>query len=111
MIIPKYLQRPNMTESERKELETWIEQNRKAMRKAPTFQTVEEATKNAVQTYKETELSLPSVWKEPEDIGTNYAIVIRELREKALIGGYKKTVDVQEIVDIALGRIDEIEEV
>ena len=111
MIIPKYLQRPGMTEDEKKGLVAWIENKRKKMKAAPVFDTEEKAIKGAVQTLKREELSCPSVWKEPEDVGKKYAVVVLDLRETAQISGYKETVDEQKIVDIVKRRIDEIEEV
>lgn len=109
--IPKHLQWPNMTETDRKFIEVMVKRNRKRMKKEPTFKTKEEATKAAVQCHKKNELSFPSVWKEPDDIGDRFALVHHENRENAANGGYTEVVDRQEIVDISLGRIDEIEEV
>ena len=112
MIIPKYLQRPDMTADEKKKLIAWIKSKREKMKKAPVFDSEEKAVKGAVQTLKREELSCPSVWKEPQDMGTNYAVVVLGLREDAQISGYTETVDEQEIFDIANGRgVDEIEEV
>ena len=111
MIIPKHLQHPGMTEDEKKRLIAWIESKREKMKAAPAFDSEEKAIKGAVQTLKREEYSNPSVWKEPEDIGQKYAVVVLDLRETAQISGYKETVDEQRIVDIAKRRIDEIEEV
>lgn len=111
MNIPKYLQRPDMTGEEKKRLIAWIKTKREKMRKAPTFEREDQATKAAVQTLKREKLSNPSVWKEPEDIGRKYAVVVLPLREAAQISGYTETVNQQRIFDIANHRIDEIEEV
>ena len=112
MIIPKYLQRPGMTADQKQKLITWIKRKRENMKKAPVFESEEKAIKGAVQTLKREELSCPSVWKEPQDIGEKYAVVVLGLREDAQISGYTETVNEQEIVDIAKGRgVDEIEEV
>ena len=111
MIIPKYLQRPDMTEERKRHLIAWIETKRKKMRQAPTFETEGAATKAAVQARKEGKALDPTVWKEPEDIGQRYAVVPMELREAAQISGYEETVDGQKIYDIANRGTDEIEEV
>lgn len=111
MIIPKYLQRPGMTADEKKRLVAWIESKREKMKKAPAFDTEEKAVKGAVQTLKREEYSNPSVWKEPQDVGRKYAVVVSELRETAQISGYTETVDQQRIFDIANRNVDEIEEV
>lgn len=111
MIIPKYLQRPGMTADEKKRLVAWIESKREKMKKAPAFDTEEKAVKGAVQTLKREKYSNPSVWKEPQDMGKKYAVVVLGLRETAQISGYTETVDEQRIADIANRRIDEIEEV
>ena len=112
MIIPKYLQRPGMTEDEKKRLVKWIERKREKMKKAPVYETEEEAIKGAVQTLKREKYSNPTVWKEPRDIGQKHAVVVDGLREDAQISGYTETVDFQRIFDIANNRgVDEIEEV
>ncbi len=111
MIIPKYLQRPNMPTEEKQRLVAWIKSKRAKMKAAPTFDSEEKAVKGAVQTKKREKLSNPSVWKEPQDIGQKYAVVVSALREDAQISGYTETVNQQRIFDIANHRIDEIEEV
>lgn len=110
MIIPKYLQRPGMTEDQKRKLIDWIETKREKMREAPTFETEDAATKAAVQELKRGKVLMPTVWKEPRDIGQKYAVVPMELREDAQISGYTETVEYQEIFDKA-NRVDEIEEV
>lgn len=111
MIIPKYLQRPGMTEEEKSRMIAWIETKRNKMRKAQTFESEDAATKAAAQELKDGNAMIPSVWKEPEDIGRRYAVVSMELREAAQISGYTETVDPQKIYDIANRGEDEIEEV
>lgn len=111
MIIPKYLQRPGMTADEKKRLVAWIESKREKMKSAPAFDSEEKAIKGAVQTLKREKYSNPSVWKEPQDMGKKYAVVVLDLRETAQISGYTETVNEQRIFDIANHRIDEIEEV
>ena len=112
MIIPKYLQRPgNMTVEAKKRLIAWIESKREKMREAPAFETEEAAIKGAVQELKRDKYSNPTVWKEPQDIGQKYAVVVLGLREDAQISGYTETVEFQRIFDIANHKIDEIEEV
>lgn len=112
MIIPKYLRHPNMTEDDRRRLIDWIKSKRKKMQKAPTFDDESTAVKAAVRDLKQERVMMPTVWKEPEDIGKRYAEVEMELREAAQISGYTETVDFQKIVDIANGRgVDDIEEV
>lgn len=112
MVIPKYLQRPGMTADEKKRLISWIQKKREKMKEAPTFDTEDMAIRRAVQTLKREEDSNPTVWKEPQDVGRKYAVVVLALREDAGISGYTETVDFQRIFDIANGRgVDEIEEV
>lgn len=111
MIIPKYLQRPNMTEERKRHLIAWIETKRKKMREAPTFETEDAATKAAVNDLQQKKDVLPTVWKEPEDIGQRYAVVPMALREAAQISGYTETVNEQEIFNIANRGVDEIDEV
>ena len=111
MIIPKYLQQPNMTGEEKRRLAEWVETKRKKMRKAPTFGDEKAATKSAVQGFKKKTALMPTVWKEPRDIGQKYAVVEMGLREDAQISGYTETVDFQKIVDLANRDVDEIEEV
>ena len=81
------------------------------MRKAPTHESEAEAAKAAVQGLKQGKIMMPTVWKEPRDIGQKYAVVEMGLREDAQISGYTETVDFQKIVDITNRDIDEIEEV
>lgn len=115
MIIPKYLQRKGMSQEEMKRLEAFVASRRKRMESAPTFDTEAAATQAAVKLYRKDELTLPSVWKEPADIGTKHAVVEIDNREDALISGYEEEVDQQEIVDkaktVRKADIDEIEEV
>lgn len=111
MIIPNYLQRPDMTEEEKRRMIAWIKTKREKMRAAPTFETESAATKAAVNDLQQKKAMMPTVWKEPEDIGKRYAVVPMELREAAQISGYEETVDGQKIFDIAKRGVDEIEEV
>lgn len=111
MIIPKYLQRPDMTEDEKRKLIAWIETKREKMQKAPTFDDEREATEAAVRDLKQERVLTPTVWKEPSDIGQKYAVVPMELREAAQISGYTEVVDFQKIVDLEKRSVDEIEEV
>lgn len=115
MIIPKHLQRQGMSEDRKKQLEAFVETRRKMLRAAPTFETQDAAQEAAVKMAKKNEYSFPSVWKEPEDIGTKYAVIHTELREDAYNAGYAEVVEEQVIFDKAKGvtrkSIDEIEEV
>lgn len=111
MIIPKYLHRQGMTGEEKSRMIAWIETKRKKMREAPTFETEDAATKAAVNDLQQKKTMMPTVWKEPEDIGKRYAVVSMELREAAQISGYTETVAPQKIYDIANRGVDEIEEV
>ena len=110
MIIPKHLKRPGMTAEETKNLKKWIAEKRKIMRNAPSFATVQEATDAAVKTAKTDKDSIPTVWKEPLDIGRKYAVVHFDDRENAYISGYTEVVDEQQVFDKA-NHIDEIKEV
>lgn len=113
MIIPEYLRRPDMTADEKKRLIAWIETKREKMRKAPVFEDESAATKAAVKAFKDGTF-MPTVWKQPRDIGQKHVVVEMGLREDAQISGYSEVVDFQKIVDLAGRRsrdIDEIEEV
>lgn len=111
MIIPKYLQYPNMTEEDKSRLEEWIKSKREIMKNAPAYPTEDEAKKGAVEMLKKDDESWPSVWREPRDVGRDYAVVDNPKRETAQISGYIETVDQDTIYDIAKGDVDEIEEV
>ena len=115
MIIPKYLQRPGMSKDEIKNLDEFVLSRRKLMKDIPVFPTSEEAVKEAVKQVKKDDYTLASVYKEPKDIGTGYAVVLSDNYEDALVAGYTEVVDDQAICDIATGnkhkRIDNIKEV
>lgn len=112
MKIPKHLARPDLTEDQKKRVVGFIKECRKELSKAPAFDTTEEAVKEAVQMAKKEEYSIPSVWKEPKDVGEKHAVVHTALREKAYNAGYTEEIDQQKIFDLANGRgTDEIEEV
>ena len=108
MIIPKYLQRPGMTANEKKRLITWIESKREKMKEAPAYASEQVATREAVKTLNRDKYSLPSVWKEPQDIGNKYAVVVSPLRETAQISGYTETVDQQKIFNYGSDEIEEV---
>lgn len=108
MIIPKYLQRPGMTANEKKRLIAWIESKRVKMKEAPAYASEQEATRAAVKTLNRDKYSLPSVWKEPQDIGNKYAVVVSPLRETAQISGYTETVDQQKIFNYGSDEIEEV---
>lgn len=113
MIIPEYLQRPDMTADEKRRLVEWIKTKREKMRKAPAFEDESAATKAAVKALKAGTF-MPTVWKEPRDVGQKHVVVEMGLREDAQISGYTEVVDFQKIVGLADGRVrdvDEIEEV
>lgn len=111
MNIPKHLQRPGMSQERKTRLEKFVAAAREVVSKEPTFPTKPAAVSEAVKQAKANKLNLPSVWKEPADIGKKFAVVKHENREEAYNGGYTEVADTQEIVDRALGRIDDIEEV
>ena len=115
MIIPKYLQRPGMSKDDIKRLEAFVADRRKRMKDAPTFNTTAAAMQAAVAMWKKDNSSIPSVWKEPKDIGTKYAVVHIQDREDAAVAGYTEVFDQQTVVDKSRGvrkaDIDEIEEV
>jgi hypothetical protein len=112
MKIPKHLKRPGMTDAQKKRTAAFVAERRKIMSKAPTYGTVEEATNEAVKLAKLDENSLPSVWKEPQDVGNNHAVVHTDYVEDAYNAGYTEEVNKQKIFDLANGRgTDEIEEV
>ncbi len=115
--IPKHLLYTGITPKGKKFAEEAVKESREVLRAAPTFSTADEAVRVAVAIYKEAEdrgdVALPSVWKEPSDIGSKYAVVDHELREDAYDAGYTEVADDQKIVDIVLGRdsfnLDEVE--
>lgn len=112
MKIPKHLVRPGMTADRKKRVAAFVKERRALLSKAPVFDTTEEAVKEAVHMLKQEENSLPSVWKEPEDIGEKHAVVHTDFVEDAYNAGYAEEVDRQKIFDLAKGRgADEIEEV
>lgn len=114
MRIPKHLQQPDMTPEHKKRVEAFVNENRRAMKDAPAYDTAETATQVAVQMAKKEKYSFPSVWAEPQDIGNQHAVVHTNLREKAQNAGYTEEVGEQKIFDLANGRdedeTDEIEE-
>lgn len=89
----------------------WVESKRKIMRQSATFAELKEAVKAAVLMLKKDKLSMPTVWKEPKDIGKKHAVVHMKDRENAAISGYTQEVKAQAIFDIANGNVDQIEEV
>lgn len=115
MKIPKHLTRPGMTDEQKKSAEDFVNECRKALSKEPAFATTDAAIEAAVKLAKKEEYSFPSVWKEPQDIGTKHTVVKQPLREKAHNAGYTQVVDEQKIFDLANGikrdEPDEIEEV
>lgn len=112
MKIPAHLKQPGKTPEQKKRVAAFVKECRKALSKAPAFDTTEAAIKEAVQMAKEEEFSFPSVWKEPEDVGEKHTVVHTSIREKAQNAGYTEEVDEQKIFDLANGRgADEIEEV
>lgn len=115
MKIPKHLAYPGMTEEQKKSTIAFVKESRKVLDKAPAFDTTDEAVEAAVQMAKKEEYSFPSVWKEPQDIGTQHTVVHNAIREKAQNAGYTEEVDEQKIFDLANGinreDTDEIEEV
>lgn len=112
MNIPEHLRRPDMTAERKKFLEEWVAAKREIMRGAPTFNTTEEATAEAIRLLKEDELTNPSVWKEPKDIGNKYAVIHSQDRENAYNCGYTEAVDTSRLYELMRGdEIDEIEEV
>lgn len=115
MKIPKHLARPGLTTEKKRSIANFVKERRKMLSQSPTFNTVEEATDEAVKMAKQEEYSFPSVWKEPQDIGTKHAVVKNDLREDAHNAGYTQVVDEQKIFDLANGikrdETDEIEEV
>lgn len=115
MKIPKHLQWPGMTADQKKSTVALVKESRNAMSKAPAFDTTDAAVEAAVQMAKKKKFSNPSVWKEPQDIGTKHAVVHTDLREEALNAGYAEEVNGQKIHDLANGikrdEPDEVEEV
>ena len=112
MKIPNHLKHPGMTAEHKKRVVAFVKECRNVLSKAPAFDTTDEAVEAAVQMAKKEEYSLPSVWKEPQDVGTQHTVVHTALREKAQNAGYTEEVDEQQIFDLANGRgTDEIEEV
>lgn len=98
-----------------KAFEKWVMSKREKLKKAPAFDSEQEATTAAVNMLRKDQLSSPSVWREPKDVGRKHTVIRSENRENAYVAGYKETVNEQAIFDIANGRkadgIDTIEEV
>lgn len=115
MKIPKHLARPGMTADQKKRVVAHVKECRKALSKAPAFDTADAAIEEAVRMAKKEEHSFPSIWKEPQDVGKKHTVVHTGIREKAQNAGYTEEVDEQKIFDLANGikrdEADEIEEV
>ena len=115
MKIPKHLQWPGMTSDQKKRVVALVKEARKEMSNAPAFDTTDAAVEAAVALSKKEKFSGPSVWKEPQDIGTKHAVVHTEIREEAQNAGYTEEVNEQKIFDLAHGikraEADVIEEV
>ena len=101
MKIPKHLQWPGMTADQEKRVAAFVKECRKEMSEAPAFDTKDAAVEAAVELSKTVIFSQPSVWKEPQDIGTKYAVVHTILREEAQNAGYTEEVNEQKIFDLA----------
>lgn len=103
MKIPKHLGWPGMTDDQKKRVVALVKKGRKALSKAPAFDTAEEAVEEAVKLAKKEKYSFPSVWKEPQDIGTKHTVVHTDLREEALNAGYTEEVNEREIFNMTRG--------
>lgn len=103
---------PNSNPEGRKRFEEWVRSKREKVQREPTFDSVQAAANKAVSMKKQEPLSIPSVWKEPRDMGKRYTVVRIEHRENAYVAGYKEVISEQEIHDMANGknRNDNIEE-
>lgn len=110
MIENKKLQWPGMSLEKKKQQAVLIAEKRKIVSQEPTCATEQEAVKTAVIRAKREKGSFPSVWKEPQDIGSKFAVIHTKNRENAHIAGYDEKVGEQEIHDLANGT-DEIKEV
>lgn len=125
MMIPKHLRwyekeyagNPAALEAARKDAEAFVVETRDALKKEPRYNSAEEAKKNALALHikaaraNDNAGKLLSIWKEPEDVGTGYAIVSFENRENANNAGYTEVLTVNDIYDaVKAGSIDEIEE-
>lgn len=115
MKIPKHLGRAGKTDERKASVVAFVKECRKALSKAPAFDTTDAAIEAAVQMAKTEKYSFPSVWKEPQDIGKKHTVVHTSLREKAHNAGYTVEVEEQKIFDLANGikrdETDDIEEV
>lgn len=115
MKVPKHLAQRGMTAEQKKRMVAFVKECRKALSKSPAFDTTDAAVEEAVKLAKKEEFSFPSVWKEPQDIGTKHTVVHTKLREKAHNAGYTEEIGEQKIHDLAHGikrdEADEIEEV
>ena len=100
MKIPKHLGF-SKTDERKKQVVAFVKECRKALSNAPAFDTTDEAVEAAVQMVKKEDQSLPSVWKEPQDLGTKHTVVHASLREKAYNAGYTLEISTQKIFDIA----------
>lgn len=111
MKIPKHLGQPGMTAERKKFVVAHVKECRKALSKAPAFDTTQAAIDRAVEMVKSEEYSFPSVWKEPQDVGKKHAVVRGDLREKAYNAGYTEEITERRIGRLALGLQDDDEEI
>jgi len=98
---------PKSRPEDRKEFEEWVRAKRATLNRSPAFHGITEAARKAVEMYRKDEESIPSVWKEPKDMGQRFTVVHHDLRENAYIAGYKEVLDSQKIYDLKKGRTDE----
>lgn len=114
MIIPKYLQQPDMRKDDIARLEKMVLKKRDMLRDLPAYDTPKEAINEAIRIYKKEKDSLPTVWKQAEDMGVKYVVVDFKNRENALMAGYSEKTGEKEIHDLATGNLNrgvqEIEE-
>lgn len=88
-------------------LEKFIRERRQQVASEPRFDTLEEAREAALKRHIEAESrdddagTLLSVWKEPEDVGVQYAVIQHENLEFAAEAGYTEVVSVQDIFKLA----------
>lgn len=103
MEIPKHLLLPDMPEEHRIRVVAYVKACRKALNDSPSFDTIDAAVEAAIKMENAEKYSIPSVWKQPQDMGTKYTVVHVSLREKAQNAGYIEEVDEQAIADLVNG--------
>ena len=101
MTLPDHMQHLNMSFEQRKIIEKMVLKKREIMSELPSFATAQEAIKRAISMARAEKYGFPSVWKEPQDLGNRYVVVLTKDRANAINAGYAEAVSEQFIFDLA----------